>query len=106
MEIVAPQMNALDTVTAVAACQTVFDDPRILWRVVNYNSGTSEMNIMGLVADSENKVVVSTNSRSAVAFYQDRVGQTILASRSLQTVGAACSDLKLRISSDNNPFIN
>lgn len=101
-----PPMGSLDTETALSAAKTIFDDPRIIWRVVNHNGGNGEMDLMAVVPDSENKVIVKTNSRSAVAYYQDRFGQTSLVSRSLQSVGAACTDLKVRISSDNNPFIN
>lgn len=105
-EIVAPVMVGLDTQTAVAAAQTVFDDARIDWVVVNYNAGNGRMDLMGSAPGSENKVVVSVNPRAAVAVYKDRVGAVLLESRSLGSVGEACSDLKTRISSDHRLFAN
>lgn len=104
-EVVNPVIGT-STQEALAAAQTVFADTRINWSVVNSNAAEVTMDLVGISASSGQKVVVKCGARSVTAFYQDRNGATIQQSRPLNSVGAACADLKRLLVDDNDPFTN
>lgn len=105
-ELVLPVMGSLNVMEAIAACQSVFPDPRIAWHCINQNAGAQTMDLMGIVVDSKNKVIVKINARSVVAYYLDALGRTLLESRTLLQIVPACIDLKSLISTDNRVFAN
>ena len=91
---------------AIAAAKSVFSDTRILWDVINANSGQLAKDLIGMAPTSGKKIIVKIGGRSIVAIEQDRHGQELLVSRPLGSVGAACADLKFLMKGEDDVFLN